>query len=82
MSCDIERAVRYLKENNIDAVDGGNILVIPFNYIKECYTAEEIVNFVGKIKGHLKHIGYEKSWQIDPYYYERKQSITSEMYSQ
>lgn len=79
-ACSVDDAVLHLKERDIDAVDGGNILVIPFNYIENGLTAEEIVKFVGKMKSILKEIGYEKSWQIDPYYYDRKKTLLSEMY--
>lgn len=62
----MSEAVKYLKENGIDAFEGAGILVIP------CSSAEEIYDLVSKVKNLLKDIGYEKSWQIDPYYYERK----------
>ena len=61
----MEKAVKYLKENGIEAFEGSGILIIP------CTSPEEIYDFVSKVKNLLKDIGYEKSWQIDPYYYER-----------
>lgn len=72
MSCSIEEAISFLNEKNIEAIDGGNILVIPFNYIEKCFSAEELVNFISMIKHHLQDIGYDKSWQINPYYLEKR----------
>ena len=62
----MEKAIKYLKENGIEAFEGSGILVIP------CSNPEEIYDMVGKVKNLLKDVGYEKSWQIDPYYYQRK----------
>ena len=80
MSCQIEDAVKYLKEKGIEAIDGGNILVIPFNYIEKCFSADDMANFVNTIKHYLHDAGYEKSWQINPYYYANKESLTHDMY--
>lgn len=80
MSCSIEEAVKHLKEKDIEAIDGGNILVIPFNYVEKCFSSEDIANFVNTIKHHLQDVGYDKSWQINPYYYERKESLAGEMF--
>lgn len=62
----MEKAIKYLKENGIEAFEGSGILIIP------CTSPEEIYNLVYRVKTLLKDVGYEKSWQIDPYYYERK----------
>ena len=77
---DIDQAIKYLKEKDIEAIDGGNILVIPFNYVEKCFSSEDIANFVNTIKHYLQDIGYDKSWQINPYYYERKESLAGEMF--
>lgn len=61
----MEKAIKYLKENGIEAFEGSGILIIP------CTSPEEIYNLVYRVKTLLKDVGYEKSWQIDPYYYER-----------
>ena len=62
----MKEAIKYLKENGIEAIEGSGILIIP------CSKAEEIYDLVSKVKNLFKDVGYEKSWQIDPYYYERK----------
>ena len=63
---DMGAAVGYLKQNGIEAVEGSGILVVP------CHSPAEVMNLVGVVKRYLKDIGYEKSWQINPYYYEVK----------
>ena len=61
----MNKAINYLKEKGIDAFDGGSgILVIP------CTTPEEIYDLANKVRKYFKEIGYEKSWQINPYYYD------------
>lgn len=67
---DISTAVDYLKSNGVDAVEGSGILVIPYDYISEF--PDEFTKIVSKVKGLLKEIGYDKSWQIDPYYYTKR----------
>lgn len=71
---DIDLAIKHLKSKGIEAFDGSGILVIP------CDGPDQIVDMVSIIKHHLEDIGYDKSWQINPYYYERKSSLNAEMY--
>ena len=71
---DLEKAVEYLKSKNIEAFEGAGILVIPAS------SPEEIISIVSTVKKHLNEIGYEKSWQVDPYYYEKRKTLTGEMY--
>ena len=63
---DIDAAIAHLKANDIEAVDGGGILIVPYDYISEF--PEEFTNIVSKVKHLLNEIGYDKSWQIDPHY--------------
>ena len=63
---DIKLAADYLKKQGIEAVEGASILVIPAS------SPLEVVDLVGVVKRHLNDIGYDKSWIIDPYYYESK----------
>lgn len=62
----IDKAIIFLKEHGIEAFENAGILVVPVS------TPEEIYEKVSVIKNLLKEVGYEKSWQIDPYYYQRK----------
>lgn len=63
----IESAIEALnKLYNIKAFESSGILVIP------CSSPEEIFDLACKIRRIFKEIGYEKSWQIDPYYYQKK----------
>ena len=50
---------------NIQAFEHMGILVIP------CSSPDEIYELASNVRRIFKEIGYEKSWQIDPYYYER-----------
>ena len=61
---DINAAIKYLKEKGIEAVDCSGILTIP------CDGPDKIIDLVSICKRYFKEIGYEKSWQINPYYYD------------
>lgn len=66
---DISAAVKELKNRGIEAFEGaGSILVIP------CESHEEIYNMAEKARRIFREIGYYKSWQIDPYFYEKKRN--------
>lgn len=69
---DINKVIDHLKENDIDAVEVGSALVIPYDYIHD--DADKFCGMVSKIKGLLRDVDYDKSWQIDPYYYDRKRN--------
>lgn len=75
-SIDISDAVKKLKEHGIEAFEGKGILVIP------CSTPEEIFDLANDVRRIFKEVGYNKSWQINPYYYDKKQSLTDIMYNQ
>lgn len=61
---DIRTAVEFLRSNSIDAFESGGIVVIP------CSNPEEIYDMANIVRRYFKEIGYEKSWQINPYYYD------------
>lgn len=63
---DISAAIARLKEEGIESFEGPGILIIP------CSSADDIFNTVAKVKRILKEIDYHKSWQVDPYFYQRK----------
>ena len=71
---DIDEAIKYLKSKGIESHNTAGILEIPVD------SPEEIVEMVSIIKKHLDDIGYDKSWQINPYYYENKESLVHDMY--
>lgn len=71
---DISKAIEALKEQGIEGFERSGILVIPVT------SAEEIFDIVTKAKRVFKEIDYQKSWQVDAYYYERRQSLTGQMY--
>ena len=64
----MDKAVAYLKENGIESFEGAGILIIPAS------SPEEIYDLVSRVRRLFKQIGYEKSWQIDPYYYQKKRN--------
>ena len=71
---DIPVAIESLKKNGIEAFELSNILVIPVD------KPDDIYPMANKARRVFKEIGYEKSWQIDPYYYEKRQTLNGEMY--
>lgn len=62
---DISTAIARLKEDGIESFEGSGILIVP------CNSPEEIIGLVSKVGKVLKEIDYQKSWQIDPYYYQK-----------
>ena len=70
----IEKAIEYLKENGIESFERMGVLIIPTD------SPEDLDVKASKIKKLLLACGYEKSWSIDPYYFEKRQTITSAMY--
>ena len=71
---DIDQAINYLEEKGIESHNTAGILEIPVD------SPEDIIDMVSKAKKYLQDIGYDKSWQINPYYYERKESLAGEMF--
>ena len=59
---DISAAIARLKEDGIESFEGSGILIIP------CDNPEVIYDLATKARRIFKEIGYEKSWQVDPYY--------------
>lgn len=62
---DISVAIARLKEDGIESFEGSGILIIP------CTEPEQIYDMVNKVRRIFKEIDYQKSWQIDPYYYQK-----------
>jgi len=71
---DILEAISALKKIGIEAFELSSILVIPVDKPKDIYPTVE------KARRVFKQIGYEKSWQVDPYYYEKRQTLNGDMY--
>lgn len=72
----IEKAIEALKEKDIYSFERMGILVIPVR--KE--DVKDLDKIASNMKKILVSIGFNKSWQLDPYYYERKESVIGEMY--
>lgn len=62
---DISAAIARLKKDNIESFAGPGILIIP------CNDPEAIYGLVTKARRIFKEIGYDKSWQVDPYYWDK-----------
>ena len=71
---DILKAIEALKDVGIEAFEGHGILVIPASSPEDIYPMAE------KARRVFKEMGYEKSWRIDPYYFDKLSSLTSAMY--
>ena len=71
---DIDRALLYLKEAGIEGFSQDGILVVP------CDKPEDIYDTANKLRRLFKEIGYEKSWRIDPYYFDKRASLTGIMF--
>lgn len=70
----IEKAIAFLKEHNIESFERMGILIIPVE------SPEHLDQIAKDIKRLLDECDYDKSWSLDPYYYERHQSLIGEMY--
>lgn len=70
----IEMAIKKLKEKGIESFELMGILVIP---VSSCEHLDQIAKDIKRL---LDDIGYDKSWRLDPYYYERHESVIGEMY--
>ena len=70
----IEKAISYLNDNGITAFELSGVLTIPVS------SPDDILPTVSKVKCLLKDVGYDKSWAVDPYYYEKRESITHDMF--
>ena len=69
----MEIAIKRLKEANFQAFEQAGILVIP------CEGPEVLEETVSYVKSILKEIGYDKSWRVDPYFFDEK-ALEREMY--
>lgn len=70
----IEKAIEHLKNNGVTAFELSGVLVIPVS------SPEDIEPTVRMVKRLLKDIGYNKSWAVDPYYYEKRGKIEHTMF--
>lgn len=70
----MEEAIAALKELGIESFELMGILTIPVE------SPEDIEPMVSKCTTLFKEIGYNKSWRVDPYYYEHHQSLAAEMF--
>ena len=66
---DIQVAIDYLRDKGIEAFEGSGILIIP------CTDPDEIFDLACKARRYFKDIDFNKSWQVDPYYWEKKRPI-------
>lgn len=71
---DISAAIDALKGIGIEAFELSRILVIPVDKPEDIYPTVE------RARRLFKEIGYEKSWQVDPYYYDKRQTLNGDMY--
>lgn len=71
---DISIAIGTLKDSGIESFEVNNMLIIPVT------DPEDIYPTATKVRRIFKEIDFQKTWQIDPYYYSRHQSLTAEMY--
>ena len=62
---DISAAIARLKKDGIESFEGSGILIIP------CTEPEQIYDIANEVRRIFKEIDYQKSWQIDPYYYQK-----------
>lgn len=72
----MEEAIAALKERGIDAFELMGILTIPVD------SPKDIEPTVNKLSTLFKEIGFNKSWRVDPYYYEHHSSLTAEMFEE
>lgn len=70
----IERAIKYLKERGIESFELMGILTIPID------SPDKLDSFVSTVSKLLKECGYNKSWRVDPYYYERHSSVEADIF--
>lgn len=73
----IDEAIDILKNRyDVEAFEVAGILVIPVTSPNDIY---DCANDTRRI---FKEIGYEKSWQIDPYFFSKRQTLSDIMYNQ
>lgn len=74
MNNKFDMAIQYLESKGIKAFEIMNILTIPVS------SPEEIEPIVSRVKSYLKECGYDKSWRIDPYYYDHHNELHEDMF--
>ena len=73
---DSDKAVDILKERGIESFVLGGVLTVP------CSSPDDIYDMAEKLRKIFKEIGFEKSWRIDPYYFDKRQTLTATMYDE
>lgn len=71
----VDRAIIFLKEKGIESHERMGILAI---HVDSCENLDQQAKDMKRL---LDSIGYNKSWQLDPYYKEAQNSLTGEMYN-
>ncbi len=71
---DFDTTIAFLKTKGIESFELMNILVIP---VTSCEHLDQVAKDIKRL---LNEVGYEKSWRLDPYFYEKRQTIEAEMY--
>ena len=64
-SVSIEKAIEFLTRCGIESYQHMGVLVVPAE------SCEELLSKTRTVRKLLSEIGYTKSWQVDPYYYEK-----------
>lgn len=59
------KAIAYLNSKGIASFEHAGVLVIPVS------APTDIDTTVRNVKRYLKEVGYDKSWMVSPYFYER-----------
>ncbi len=62
----MEQTIKQLKQQGIESFEKNGVLVIP------CTLPEDIYPTCEKVRRIFKETGFNKSWQIDPYFYDKK----------
>ena len=71
---DVKLAIQALKDAGIEAVEGPMMLIIP------CDGPVKIYETVRNAEKVFKKIDFQKSWEVDPYYYEKRKTLTGSMF--
>lgn len=71
---DISMAIDYLETKGIKSHETAGILEIPVD------SPSDVLDMASIVKHHLQDIGYDKSWQINPYYYENKEKMFNDLH--
>ena len=70
----MERAIIFLKQHGYESFELSGVLMIPIDSV------DRLEQTVSTIKKLLVQCGYDKSWCVDPHYYERRASLNGAMF--